>query len=869
MNAKLRTKEKLISWRGLMVDSEPKVRRVVMSLLALLAISMVATQTNYFVISDAHLMAGLAPITASALLLGPKAGLIVGGLTGAAEWLHATVLPLDVYEQYFSSPINSLLLLAFIGFIMGILYAGASRREYDKQWKIWAALIFACAIGSALFTALFSTSANIINSLINLEIPQSIVTDLTGNKELFSQILANFGLMTMMVVGVALLWNKNYQTRDARTLRQRFQAWLFAVIAAAYLLTATGTYTAVSIVCRSSAENEMQSQLDYLALQLKERDRLFEGIQRRVNLSEARLEELHESTISSVATGLALGEGGICAIAEDGTIVSTNDSSLIGQSFEKVVGSGLASGFDSSIYDANRSVIWYMDGDSLGYIRAAELGYVRITRQGTYQIMTALPQAEVYRWRAFIFISISGVFLALFTAMYIQASILLKHVVVREIDATNEVLGRITEGELNQNVDVGDTVEFARLSAGINATVGSLRDAIAAEAARNERDLATAKAIQESALPRSFPPFPDIQAFDVFASMNAAREVGGDFYDIFLLDEKHIGFLIADVSGKGIPAALFMMAAKTEIANNMQAGMELAIAIQTANWHLCQGNDAGMFVTVWAAVLDWETGEMTYVNAGHNPPLLRRNDGWIWLKERSGLFMGTFENSKYREERITLHVGDELFLYTDGVNEAFNIDGEQFGDERLEAFLNDHAHLHPHALIDTMRDELKSWAEGAEQSDDITMLVLEYGVPPEASGSIELDAELSNLDAAIALVHNELAMRRCPITVQDKIDVALEELFVNVCNYAYPDQEKPGKVQVSYVYNANPNSIVISITDWGIAFDPLSHTDPTPPSSPSELKIGGLGILMAKQLTDDLSYLRDDTANVVVFRKIW
>ena len=223
MPEKQQTKRSLMAWRGLMEGSEATVRRAVASLLGLLSAAMVATQTNYFVVGDAHLIAVLAPITACALLLGPKVSLTVGVIAGAAEWLHATLLPLDVYEQYFAAPTNSLILFGIIGLVMGLLYAAASRREYDARWKGVAALVVACAIGSALFTVLFSASANVINSLVNLEIPDKIVSDLTGNKELFSQVIANFGLMALMVMGVAALWQRSADTADERTLRQRFQ----------------------------------------------------------------------------------------------------------------------------------------------------------------------------------------------------------------------------------------------------------------------------------------------------------------------------------------------------------------------------------------------------------------------------------------------------------------------------------------------------------------------------------------------------------------------------------------------------------------------------------------------------------------------
>jgi sigma-B regulation protein RsbU (phosphoserine phosphatase) len=313
------------------------------------------------------------------------------------------------------------------------------------------------------------------------------------------------------------------------------------------------------------------------------------------------------------------------------------------------------------------------------------------------------------------------------------------------------------------------------------------------------------------------------------------------------------------------------VSAKTEIENYLATGMEPADVIASANRRLCANNDAGMFVTVWAATLDWQTGLVTYVNAGHNFPLVRRgrSGSWEWLKKRCGLFLGTFETAKYREEHVTLEKGDELFLYTDGVNEAFSVTEEQYGDDRLEEFLSAHADLHPHALVDAMRSELQAWAEGAEQSDDITMLSIEYGAHPEATGSITLEATTENLTAALNLVRSELASRYCPITVQHKVDVALEELYVNVCTHAYAEQGEPGKVRVDYVFNANPTSITVSLTDWGPAFNPLSHDDPSAPTSIDETPIGGLGLLMVKKSTDDLSYLRDGDANVVVFRCSW
>ena len=171
-----------------------------------------------------------------------------------------------------------------------------------------------------------------------------------------------------------------------------------------------------------------------------------------------------------------------------------------------------------------------------------------------------------------------------------------------------------------------------------------------------------------------------------------------------------------------------MMAAKAEIENRMHEGIDLAQAVSGANQYLCANNDAGMFVTVWAATLDWVSGKVTYVNAGHNFPLLRHGDDgtWEWLKKKCGLFLGTFEVAKYRTETLMLEPGDKLVLYTDGVNEAFNVSEEEYGNPRLEEFLSGHGDLRPKELVEALRADVAAWAEGAEQSDDVTILVLEY-----------------------------------------------------------------------------------------------------------------------------------------------
>jgi sigma-B regulation protein RsbU (phosphoserine phosphatase) len=227
-------------------------------------------------------------------------------------------------------------------------------------------------------------------------------------------------------------------------------------------------------------------------------------------------------------------------------------------------------------------------------------------------------------------------------------------------------------------------------------------------------------------LPSKFPAFPDREEFDIYASMLPAKEVGGDFYDFFLIDENTLVILIADVSGKGVPAALFMVIAKTLIKNSAQYGLSPKEVFEKVNNLLCENNEEGMFVTAFMGYLDIPTGTFTCVNAGHNPPLIKRGDNFDWLKIKRGLVLAGMENMFYKNEELTLKSGDTVYLYTDGVTEAMNTRGEQFTEDRLlnEAGLHKDCGLKEFAIA--IKSGIDTFAEGAEQADDITMLVLKY-----------------------------------------------------------------------------------------------------------------------------------------------
>ena len=248
-----------------------------------------------------------------------------------------------------------------------------------------------------------------------------------------------------------------------------------------------------------------------------------------------------------------------------------------------------------------------------------------------------------------------------------------------------------------------------------------------AERERISTEMNLAREIQASALPGDFPAFPERREFGLYASMRPAKEVGGDFYDFFLIDDDHLALVIADVSGKGIPAALFMMKTMTLIRNQLMTGSDPASALDRVNLRLCEHNPAMMFVTVWAAVVEISTGKVLVCNAGHeNPGLRRAGRGFELLKYRHGVFLGVSKKAKHENRVFELQPGDCVFVYTDGVTEATNGAGKRFGEERLAETLNRYPDAEPEALIRHVRGAVDLFAGGAEQFDDITMLCFRY-----------------------------------------------------------------------------------------------------------------------------------------------
>ncbi len=305
--------------------------------------------------------------------------------------------------------------------------------------------------------------------------------------------------------------------------------------------------------------------------------------------------------------------------------------------------------------------------------------------------------------------------------------------IVKPIHELSDGVREISSGNLDKKIDIHTGDEIEHLATCFNAMTYELKiymANLAKETAENERistELNVATNIQQSMLPHDFPRHAN---FEIYATMNAAKEVGGDFYDFYLLDENHLVITIADVSGKGVPAALFMAISKTILQNfalSMQTPDDFSAVMTLANQQLCKNNDEMLFVTVFMGMLDLKTGEFIYVNAGHNAPLVCRKNKFEYLDVGKSCMLGIDEDVPFPQKKINLAAGDMIFLYTDGVTEAMNTAGELFGENYLRKVLNgENKSESLEILLENLRKAIKIHAGDAEQSDDITMLALKW-----------------------------------------------------------------------------------------------------------------------------------------------
>lgn len=851
---------------GSAVDLKPAYRVVFTFLFALLAASLCFSQFGIIslgstVQGDLNLVLLLIPAVLCAALFGFVSGAAVGTITGILLMVRAYWTPTSFFDMFLPEPLLSVVPTAVGSIAMAAVIAlGAWRWPSDQSsetsgWKrVSVPRMASIFVGCLLLTLCFSyggRGALLLDTADTFNVNPNLVKAYMGNMMnpyLFLEAMINAIACTVVCVAIEIVDANRRAGSWANDMSSVFSLWLFFSMVFVFMIASAASFCIETVRADRETSQMLNAELDYIEQQIAYR-------------------QAQDAPINNLLDGYTADCNGTVAAVRDYVVVTSNNPEFDGK---PVVGTFVESEAEFDALAADSSQFTAYESDSRSFV------VMEFRVFSDYVLFAYMPLPATYINRTSTLLNNAVFFLVMFAVVFIAARRLLRGVVVAPIHRTNDTLELITGGDLRKRVDEHGVVEFTALSNGINSTVSALKGTIAEVEQRNAQDLATAKAIQESALPREFPPFPDIDMFDIYASMKTAKEVGGDFYDFFLIENDAtsapvLGFVMADVSGKGIPAALFMMTAKTQIRNYMESGLPVDEAVVAANHQLCIANDAGMFVTMWVGVLDYGTGMMSFVNAGHNPPMLLHEGKWEWIKDTSGMPLGLFDGIPYERFERKLEAGDMLYAYTDGVTEAMDVDGNLFGEARLEATLNEFASFNPRSVGVGVRRAITEFTLDAEQSDDITMLILKYGVPPERKAVMVLPADDKQLIHVYNFIHEELHRRGAPKTVYNPLDIAAEELFVNVCRYAYPDatSENPGEVRISFEYESNPPALTVQIADDGVPYDPLAKPDAVTPDDIADVPIGGLGILMAKRSVDEMSYERVGQSNAVTFKKAW
>lgn len=492
-------------------------------------------------------------------------------------------------------------------------------------------------------------------------------------------------------------------------------------------------------------------------------------------------------------------------------------------------------------------------------------------------IVVNVPEAELFREinenlrNTVLVLLFAGVIITVITY------ILLNRFISGPIAYLSRKAAEIGAGDLDTKIHLDTNDELAKLAKSFNKMtrdikqhIRSLND-ITAEKERIATELDVAREIQASMLPSIFPPYPDRHEFDIYATMQSAEEVGGDFYDLYLIDEDHLAVVIGDVSDKGVPAALFMVIAKTLIQNYAHLGFSVGDIFFRANNRLCENNDVGMFVTAFMGILNLRTGVFSYVNAGHNPPFIRRSGGQFEkLQVHPGFILAGIEDTAYRPERLEMGEGDCIFMYTDGVTEASRSDLSFFDENRLLQTLNTHREGGMTALLKGVKQTLDDFVDGAPQSDDMTMLGLAFLAKKTGDDKMKeviVPASADALPTVLSFIDKGLDATGSAPKVRMQLEIAVEEIFANIVFHAYQDAqgEKPVVVQMA-VYQ-DPIRAIVCFRDRGAPYNPLRQPEPDITLDADERELGGLGVYMAKKSVDKMEYEYFDGQNVLTMTK--
>lgn len=535
---------------------------------------------------------------------------------------------------------------------------------------------------------------------------------------------------------------------------------------------------------------------------------------------------------------------------DDYIIVSTDpyldNNSLIGAKIENIpwyskelINIGLPN---------NPPFLIYHGKDYMPYVKKLDNGM---------ELIICIPRKEMFYLLAHVLKRMVIILLILSFLIPALLYLSLNRYVMSPINKLIDIARKIGKGE-EVNIKIEKPEEFAQLASTYDKMTKDIR-AITNERAKINSELSIAKSIQFSSIPNVFPPFPEKSEFDIFASMEPAKEVGGDFYDFYFIDEDNFMFLIADVSGKGVPAALFMMTVKTLVNNLSQIGYTPKELIETVNRKICETNNEGLFITMLTGIVNIQNGNLTLINCGHNQPLIKRNNGnYEYLNLDSNIVLGAFADTEFSVYETKLNRGDSIFTYTDGITEAVNNTDEMYGEKRLYEALNQVKEKDINSIVDYIKSDIKNFVQSAPQFDDITMLIFKY-LKPDNIKTFKSEAKTENYKSFYTWLHETCSDWNLNEELTNKLDMCAEEIYANISFYAYGENAGTIEAQISN----NEKELTLKFIDEGAAYNPLEKPDPDITLPPEQRPIGGLGIFMVKEMADKISYKRENNKNIL------
>lgn len=802
-----------------------KKKRIILFLtLLLVEIALLASEKG--MISNGSLSITILhiPVILAAVGLGLPYGLAVGGVFGIGTMIISAGYKTATIDHLFVNPVLSVLPRLLIALAAWLTYRALKKLADDHT------LSSECiASGGA---ALVGTITNTVLVTLLLCV---LYPDMLGKTEGLSLYAVAFAYivganttievcLSVIIVGLFIPVYKRKEIQALETLqcpmRKTFQKWLIIVVSGGFLVTLFCSYALQTAQARKHAQTHLEDSLSEI------------------------VREMETDAEQSTTAFLRLGMEGTALFTKNGRIVDAVDTKLIGLRLEQA-------GF-AAIGDNREMFLTVLSGSTY---------FCKAVTVGDMTVIGMLLADEIYAGRNETAIILLLVNFIIFMIIFILVSKLLQENVVERIYSVNRSLSLIQKGDLDEVIEVRNNKEFSVLSDGINATVQALKETMEEIAVKMNQELEFAREIQQSALPLAEHVAAKQHEYEILGTMDAAKEVGGDFFDYFLIGDSKLGFVIADVSGKGVPAALFMMTSKTLIKNFALSGKSPAEVLQFANDQLCENNETGMFVTVWLGILDYKTGELQFANAGHNPPLLKRKDQkFVYMDSKTykrSIMLGMRAGIKYKDNSILLNRGDVLYLYTDGITEANNEDKELYGESRLQALLEGCWDQPVESIVKAVRSDIDDFAGCAEQFDDITMIVLKM---QSASRTLSMPVSYKNIEKMAAFAENFMIEEKCTPKLTHQMIIALDEIFSNIVKYSHAtDAELTCGVADDMVY--------LIFSDNGIPYNPIEANEPDITLPMKERPIGGLGLHMVRKMMDYIDYKYEGDRNVFTVGK--